>query len=483
MVPLLPFTSDERLVALTRAGNQHAFELIYDRHHRGILSFCRHMLSSREEAEDAVQHTFMAAYRDMVGSDKPLQVRAWLYAIARNRCLSILRQRRDKPLGELEDVPTEGLADEVQRRQDLQDLLRDLAALPEEQRAALVLAEIGDLPHHEIAAVIGCPKDKVKALVFQARSSLHASRQARDTDCVEIRQLISTLSGPSLRRTNLRRHLRECPGCRAFQEEVRRQRTALAVVLPVIPTLGLKDSALAAAFGAKAGAGAATAGAAASAAAGSGASVGAVSAATPLVAKVLVATALIGGGAAGVKAVADKSSDHKPARSAHTAPRGPAAAAAGAVATVTATATADATPVAAPRKRGQTDRGKAFALTRGKGLKRGLRGTQPGKAGAAGASADAHGKSGQQHGLKKGLAKKKAAKKVRQHKAHKRTPVHKQPARAVPTPAPKPKPTPRPKPTPTPVPTATAVPTEAAPTVTPQPESNGHGGGKANARD
>src|ERR687885_1716122 len=117
---LLGALSDERLVDQVRRGNEAAFEAIYDRHHRGILAFCRHMLGSREEAEDALQHTFMAAYRDLVGSDKDIQLRAWLYAIARNRCLSLLRSRRERPVDELEDIPTEGLAAEVQRRQDLQ---------------------------------------------------------------------------------------------------------------------------------------------------------------------------------------------------------------------------------------------------------------------------------------------------------------------------------------------------------------------------
>src|SRR5262245_5403995 len=88
---LLRLASDERLVDALRAGNEAAFDVIYTRHHRGVLSFCRHMLGSVEEAEDALQHTFLAAYRDVVGSDKPIQLRPWLYTIARNRCLSVLR--------------------------------------------------------------------------------------------------------------------------------------------------------------------------------------------------------------------------------------------------------------------------------------------------------------------------------------------------------------------------------------------------------
>src|SRR5215217_7155513 len=295
---LLRMASDERLVEHVRAGSEAAFEVVYDRHHRGILAFCRHMLGSTEEAEDAVQHTFMAAYRDLLGSDKPIQLRPWLYTIARNRCFSTLRARRERPLGEMDEPSTENLSTEVQRRQDLRDLLADLSGLPDDQRAALVLAELGAVSHDEIATVLDVPRDKVKALVFQARTSLIASRTARDTPCEEIREQLANLRGGSLRRTTIRRHLRACAGCRAFREEVTLQRKALAVALPVVPTLGLKESALAAAFGtggAGSGAAATAAGAGVAAAASGGGA---------LAAKALVAVALVGGGTTvGVSAV------------------------------------------------------------------------------------------------------------------------------------------------------------------------------------
>src|SRR4051794_34245276 len=145
--------SDEALVDLVRRGDDAAFEVLYDRYHRGILAFCRHMLGSREESEDAVQQTFLSAYDAMRRSSRHLQARPWLYTIARNRCLSMLRARRERPAadGELV-VPTEGLADTVERRADLRAMLADLLGLPEDQRAALLLAELGDLSHGEIGA-------------------------------------------------------------------------------------------------------------------------------------------------------------------------------------------------------------------------------------------------------------------------------------------------------------------------------------------
>jgi RNA polymerase sigma factor (sigma-70 family) len=246
---LLRVASDAHLVALVREGKAAAFEAIYDRHHRAILSFCRHMLGSMEEAEDAVQHTFLAAYNDLVSSRKAIQLRPWLFTIARNRCYSTLRARREQPLGELDEPTTEGLATQVQRREDLRDLVGDLRRLPNDQRAALVLSEMDALSHEQIAGVLGVPKDKVKALVFQARESLVASRAARETDCTEIRAQLANLHGGALRRANLRRHLRECAGCRDFRVEVERQRRQLRIVLPVAPTLALKEAVLAATVG------------------------------------------------------------------------------------------------------------------------------------------------------------------------------------------------------------------------------------------
>jgi RNA polymerase sigma factor (sigma-70 family) len=252
---LLRLASDQRLVEQVRAGSERAFEALFDRHHRSVLAFCRHMLRSPEEAEDAVQHTFMAAYRDLMRSEQPVVLRPWLYGIARHRCLNVLRDRR-RHAGDGAPAPATGhLGAEVVAREDLRAVLADMAGLPDDQRAALILAELGDVSHEEIAQVLGCRREKVKALVFQARASLIAGRESRETPCADIREELSTLRGGALRRTTLRRHLRECPGCRAFREEVRVQRRALGLLLPVTPMVGLQRSVLGALFGSGGGAG------------------------------------------------------------------------------------------------------------------------------------------------------------------------------------------------------------------------------------
>ena len=129
----------------------------------------------------------------------------------------------------------------MQTREDLRELVYDMQRLPEDQRAALVLAELDALSHTEISEALGVPREKVKALVFQARESLVASRTARETACHDIRAQIANGRGAVLRRGNLRRHLRECDGCREFRAQVDRQRKQFALLLPVAPTIALKE--------------------------------------------------------------------------------------------------------------------------------------------------------------------------------------------------------------------------------------------------
>jgi RNA polymerase sigma factor (sigma-70 family) len=287
-------SSDERLVALLRAGDDDAFEVIYDRHHRPILAYARHMLGDRFEAEDVVQHTFFAAYRDLTVSDRDYHVRAWLFTIARNRCLTILRTRRDGVDLDEAEPSTDGLANEIERRQELRALLGDLSRLPEDQREALLLSELSAMDHGAVASVLHVPKDKVKALVFQARTTLAADRAARETSCDSIRERLATARGGELRRGLLRRHLRECESCRDFRTAVAEQRRAAAIILPVLPSAGLKAGALSAIAG-----GGSSAGATGAVGAGLASALGAKSVAS----KGLIIAAIAGTGTAGVATV------------------------------------------------------------------------------------------------------------------------------------------------------------------------------------
>src|ERR1700690_1795072 len=103
---------DAALVRRMQAGHEAAFEAIFKRYHGPLLSYCRHMLGNRDEGEDALQQAFIKAHQALLGGTEPRELRPWLYAIARNCCLSAIAARR--PTAPLEDrTPTlAGLSDE-----------------------------------------------------------------------------------------------------------------------------------------------------------------------------------------------------------------------------------------------------------------------------------------------------------------------------------------------------------------------------------
>ncbi len=181
---------------------------------------------------------------------EPRVFKPWLYAIARNRCLSVLRSPREArlPWDDESVACPEQTAERVEQRADVRELLEDVRDLPEQQRAALLLAEICGLSHAQVGQVIACPRAKVKSLVFQARASLSLDREARETFCGRVREQLAGSSASRLPLA-LRRHLKRCEGCREFASEARRRRQLIAIALPVAPSIGLKHSVLTAVAG------------------------------------------------------------------------------------------------------------------------------------------------------------------------------------------------------------------------------------------
>jgi RNA polymerase sigma factor (sigma-70 family) len=245
----LRLASDDRLVAFVRRGDIAAFEELYERHSRGLLSFCIYMLGSRHDAEDAVQTTFASAYRALRADRRPVALRAWLFTIARNDCLSIMRRRR--PTAELNgELALRGdPLRELELREEVRHMLEGMRELPERQRAALVLAELHGLSQVEIGGVLGVEPEQVKAYVYQARSNLISARRAREADCDEIREELASARGAALLRGRLRRHVRSCDDCRVYADGLARQRHQLSALLPLVPSLVLKYRTLEQALG------------------------------------------------------------------------------------------------------------------------------------------------------------------------------------------------------------------------------------------
>ena len=140
--PVLRTQTDERLVDLVRAGSVPAFEAIVARYRRQLLRYCGRLLSE-QRAEDAVQQTFVKAYAAMTDGDAELHLRPWLYRIAHNTALNVLREQGvgHEPLDErLDGVEQPDQA--LERRQGLRDTLAAVQALPARQRDAIVLREL-----------------------------------------------------------------------------------------------------------------------------------------------------------------------------------------------------------------------------------------------------------------------------------------------------------------------------------------------------
>jgi RNA polymerase sigma factor (sigma-70 family) len=293
--------SDERLVALVRRGNQAAFEALVARYQSRLLAFCRHMLSSKEDAEDVLQEVFAAAFNAMLADDRPINVRPWLYRIARNRSLNHLRRTQAVGVDSMDVHLSEGgttTADKVHKREEFRLLVSDVQDLPETQRTALLLREIDALSYEQIADAMETTVPSVKSLLVRARVSLAEAAEARLLSCEEVRDELGEVA-EGLRRTSapVRRHLRTCDRCTTFRKQLRETNKALAAVFPVAPLLLLKKTLLAhlgttaAASGgtaAAAGGGTAAAGAAAGGALQAGASALATKAAAGLAAAAIV---------------------------------------------------------------------------------------------------------------------------------------------------------------------------------------------------
>jgi len=313
--PLLRLQSDERLIAVIRRGNHHAFEALVARYQSRLLAFCRHMLSSREDAEDVLQEVFAAAFNAILADERDINVRPWLYRIARNRSLNHLRKAQAIGVDSMDvHLSEHGLttADKVHRREEFRQLMSDVQDLPETQRTALLLREIDALSYEQIAEAMETTVPSVKSLLVRARVSLAEAAEARLLTCEEVRDELGEVA-EGLRRTTapVRRHLRTCDRCQTFRKQLRQTNRALAAIFPVGPLLLLKKALLAHAGTAAAGSGgaAAASGGAAAAGAAGGAAGGALQAGVGALASKavagLAAAAIVTAGAVEVKHVKD----------------------------------------------------------------------------------------------------------------------------------------------------------------------------------
>src|SRR6201995_6014621 len=237
----LPFglgrLADERLAQLVAAGRERAFAVLYERYHQPLYRYCRSMLRNDQDAQDAMQSTFAAALAALQQSKRNAPFRPWLFRIAHNEAITVIRGRRDAG----QEIPDSVLgyaasaSDEADDRARMAVLLADLAQLPERQRAALLMRELNGLSHVEISVALATSVTAAKQAIFDARTALTELAEGRALACEDVRHKISERDGRVLRSRRMRSHLRDCSSCASFAAAISERRSDLRAITPLLP--------------------------------------------------------------------------------------------------------------------------------------------------------------------------------------------------------------------------------------------------------
>jgi RNA polymerase sigma factor (sigma-70 family) len=178
---LLRLQSDARLAELAVAGHESAFDAIVDRYRTPLMRYCAGIVGP-SRAEDAVQQTLINTHEAMTRTGEVRHLKSWLYRIAHNAALNVLRAVKDDvPLDEAAlgaragDAADRGPAESFERSEQFRATLAALQALPERQRAALVLRELEGRSHEEIAAALGVTKGSARQHLMRGRAAVRSA--------------------------------------------------------------------------------------------------------------------------------------------------------------------------------------------------------------------------------------------------------------------------------------------------------------------
>lgn len=250
---LLRLRSDATLAERFAAGDEAAFSALYERHRASVLSVCMGVLGSRHDAEDAAQEAF-ASLAVTLRQTPPREIRAWLVRVARNAAIDLARRRRLRAVGDgseaTDGAVVEAVAADAGIRSELESVLAGIRELPESQRTALLMRELGGHTYEEIAALLETDEGAVRGLIARARIGLREHRAAIELSCASARASLETEPDGRRRDKIVRRHLRRCTSCQAYRKALRSDARALRGLSP-LPFGGLASGGTAMGLAAK----------------------------------------------------------------------------------------------------------------------------------------------------------------------------------------------------------------------------------------
>jgi RNA polymerase sigma-70 factor (ECF subfamily) len=173
--------TDADLVEASLAGDRQAFDTIVERHQRHVYQLCYRFVGNHEDASDLAQDVFVRAFRSLRTFKGQASLGTWLYRIAVNVSLNKIGAKRPAPVSfdallrgdDPRIVSTDENASEAVLREERAAQVRNaIARLPKKQRATLILRVYHDLPHDQIAGILGSSVGAVKANFFHALNNL-----------------------------------------------------------------------------------------------------------------------------------------------------------------------------------------------------------------------------------------------------------------------------------------------------------------------
>lgn len=254
--------SDERLTRRAVGGDERAFAAIFRRYHQSLYRYCLAIVGTPEDAQDALQNTMIKVLRALPGEERQIELKPWLYRIAHNESIDLLRRRRETRELDAEQVaPGQGLTEDVATRERLQRLVVDLKELPERQREVLVMRELADLDFEEIGAALETTGAVARQTLYEARQSLRQMEEGREMSCDSVMRALSDGDGRVIRRRDVRAHLRSCAECRGFRDEIKSRKEDFAALspLPAVAAAGMLQGLIGGGGGAAGGGGLAAA--------------------------------------------------------------------------------------------------------------------------------------------------------------------------------------------------------------------------------